>query len=131
VATSITTQADVLTYGLITDNEIHSLTTERMKSDNWATLHERAWTKVLDQLALRASPIEETDLSDTSELKPATVFVVLHYAYAQAEFMNDENQKRSELYWLRAMKELEEVRLSVTTGTASRGGFSYRRARRM
>jgi len=131
VATSITDQADVLTYGLVTDNEIHSLSTDRMKKDNWATLHNRAWTKILDMLWLRASPLEESDLSDTDELITATVYMVLHYAYAQAEFMNDENQKRSMLYWERAIKELQEVRLTVANGEVGRGSFDFRRARRM
>ena len=131
MATSITTQADVLTYGLVTDNEIERLSTDRMRSENWSTLHARAWTKVLDLLALRPDAIEESDLDDTDELKPATIYVVLHYAYAQAEFMSDEDQKRASVYWDRAIAELNEVRLSVNGGTRDRSSYSFRRARRM
>ena len=131
MATSITTQEDVIEYGLVTDNEIHSLSTERMKANNWATLHARAWTKILDMLWLRASPIEESDLSDTDELIPATVYMVLHYAYAQGEFMNDDNQSNAGRYWERAIKELQEVRITLAGGETTKGSYDFRRARRM
>jgi hypothetical protein len=131
VATSITTQADVLTYGLVTDNEISNLTTDRMEKEAWSTLHARAWTKILDLLALRTPTIEESDLSDTTELTVATVYMVMHYAYAQAEFMSDEMQARSDLYWKRAVAELEEARLTVNGSTAPRDSYAFKRARRM
>lgn len=130
MATSITTQSDVLTYGLITDHEIDRLTTDRMRRENWQTLHERAWTKILDYLKLRPDEIEETDLDDTSELTVATVYMVLHYAYAQAEIMGDSDQQNSQLYWDRAMKELAEVRLTVSGSEVARSSYAWRRTAR-
>ena len=131
MATSITTQADVLTYGLISDNEIENLTTERMRANNWTTLHARAWTKILDLLALRSMPLTEDDIDDTDELVTATVYMVLHYAYSQAEGVGDINKERAQLYYDRSIKELQEVRLTIGGGTASRSSYSFRRARRM
>ena len=131
MATSITTNADLLTYGLITDNEISRLSTERMASNQWSTMHARAWSKVLDKLALRASPLTESDLSDTDELKQATCFFVLFYAYSQAELTGNMSGDRAEVYWKRGEKELAEVRLTVAGGTADRDCYGLRRARRM
>lgn len=128
MAASITTQADVVEYGLITDNEIHRLSTERMRADNWLNLHERAWDWVLRMLELRASPLEESDLSaaDQTALKPAVVYMVLHYAYAQN--LTTEASARADLYQRRAIKELQEIKLE--DGDAPTAAYDFMRARR-
>lgn len=132
MATSITTQADLVTYGDVTDNEIERLTTERMRANNWSREHQRAWSEVLRQLALRPTAIEEDDLGDTDELKRATIYMVLHYAYEQAELNIPGSQGRAGLYWDRAIRELSELELTLASGgTAGRSSYGFRRAVRV
>jgi hypothetical protein len=101
-----------------------------MRKDNWASLHERAWTKVLDHLALRPAPIEESDLDDTSELTVATVYYVLYLAYEQAHMMGDAAQKAAERYYDKFIKEMAEVRLTVDGAEQPRSCYRFRRAAR-
>ena len=130
MAASITTQADLLTYGIISDNEIERLTDDRMRKNDWATLHEMAWTRVKAQLALRPQPVAEDDLDDTTELKRATIYMVLHYAYAKAAMPGNRAEAEEKRYWKLAIKELAEVQVTVDGDTVERESYRSFRALR-
>ena len=118
MATSISTQADLKAAWLILPSEIERLTTTEMESDNWATVHEAAWTAVKTDLYMRRDKIQEDDLDDTSELLNATLYYVLHIAYRVSEIEDDViNSKK---WYRRYAKELGEIELSVSGGTTAR-----------
>ena len=130
MATSITTQADVLTNAVIPDNEVARLTTERMQSDNWASIHAKAWTMILGYLAARHPSMEESDLDDTDELIPATCFAVMYLAYQAAQMLSEDDLGRKK-YWFRKMrKALATVELTSDSTTLPRESFGSRRALR-
>lgn len=131
--THITHNADLVDLEVLPDVEIERLTTERMRnaSPPWLPRHERAWTKVLAHLLTRPTPIEESDLGDTSELKLATCYMVAHYAYLAGEHTDD--HERARYFYQLAVKELEEVTLTLTgaySGQVERGGYAFHRSRR-
>jgi hypothetical protein len=130
MAASITTQADVLTYAAISDNELNRLESDRMKKDNWAALHIKAWTLIKGMLAVMPVPLEETDLDDTDEFKPVTVEAVIYIAYQEAEFLSPEDKKQKS-YWFKKMRKTF-AELTPTSGgaTIARESYGSRRARR-
>jgi len=129
VATSITTQADVLTYASITYNDLSRPTTDRMDKDNLAALHEKAWTLVKNKLLKRTPPIKEADLTTPAELTETTVYAVLCLAYEQAA-LSDED-KRYKKFWCRKYhKAFAEVELTVNGTPVGRESFSGRRSLR-
>jgi len=130
VASSITTQADLLTYTSATDNELSRLETERMRADNWASVHIRAWTEVKELLLARRPSIEEADLDDSSELEKCTCLMVLYQAYEEAELGTDEAKARKR-YWFRKMRrEFATRELTIDSVTVAPEAFGSRRALR-
>jgi len=123
VAASITTQADLLTYTSATDNEIGRLETERMRADNWAAVHTRAWTEVKELLLARRPSIEEADLDDTTELEKCTALMVLYQAYEEAELGTDDAKARKR-FWFRKMRR-EFARVTITSGGMIVGPESF------
>ena len=93
MAASITTQADLLTYTSVSDNELGRISTDRMTKDNFARFHVLAWTAVKELLLARRPAIEEDDLDTPSQLAKCTCYMVLYKAYDSAE-MNDDTVKR-------------------------------------
>ncbi len=130
MAASITTQANVLSYCMVTDNEINRLSTERMEADNWADCHEKAWTLILSFLYDRRPSIEESDLDDTDELIPATAHAVVYIAYQQAVMLSDEDKKRK-AYWYKKMRKLlAQVVITSDSSELSQESYSGRRSLR-
>jgi len=129
MADSITTQADVLTYTTLTDNEIMRLQNGRMNSDNWEAMHIKAWTLVKGMLAMRKPAYEESDLTDSTELKKCTVYAVLYLAYNESKLSDTDKQQAR--YWYRMLrKEFAEVELTVNGATVGRESFGSMRAYR-
>ena len=130
MADSITTQADVIANVVIPDNELFPLTTERMKADNWATMHKHAWTLVKSYLLARHPPVEEDDLDDVTELAPATCYAVIYLAYDAVEIAGDDGRKRR-AYWFRKLrKALAQADITVDGVPLSRESYGSRRALR-
>ena len=130
MASSITTQADLLTYTSATDNELSRLETERMHLDNWAKVHIRAWTEVKELLLARRPSIEEDDLDDSSELTKCTSLMVLYQAYEEAEMGTDESMVRKRFWFRRMRREFARVKLSINGATLGTEAFSGRRSYR-
>jgi hypothetical protein len=133
MATHITHNADMVDLEVLPDVEIERLTTERMRNATppWLPRHERAWAKVLSHLLLRPSPIEEADLSTPAELKLATCYMVAHYAYLAGEHTDD--HERARYFYTLAIRELEEVQLSLASGSdavSTQGAYAFMRAKR-
>ena len=63
MASSITTQADLLVYTTVSDNELGRISTDRMNKDAFGRFHDLAWTSVKRLLLARKPPIEEADLT--------------------------------------------------------------------
>lgn len=119
----------MVTYGLIDDNTIERLTTDRMRKNNWLTLHQRAWSKVKAHLKLPPT-IEEADLDDTTELTVATVYMVLYLAYEQAAPVGGGMREQSGLYYRKAIKTMAEVRLTSGGVELPRRSYQFRRGAR-
>ena len=127
MASSITTQADVLTYTHLSDNEIGSLSTDRMAKDNWTRFHVLAWTLVKRWLAARRPSIEETDLDTPSELKEVTTLATVYYAFKAAEFMSEEHAARAKYWFKRARSAFAEVVITVAGAEQPKELFANRR----
>lgn len=130
MAASITTQAHVLQYCMLTDNEIARLTTQRMDSDNWADVHEKAWSLVLAYLYDRRPRIEESDLDDTDELLETTAYAVVYSAYQQAVMLSEEDKKRKAYWFKKFRKALAQVVITSNSSELSQEAFSGRRSLR-
>ncbi len=102
---SITTQAHVLQYAMLTDNEIQRMSTARMKADNWDDTHEKAWTLTLSYLFDRRPSIEEDDIDDTDVLIPTVAHAAVYCAYQQATLLSDED-KAQKKYWFKKFRRL-------------------------
>lgn len=73
--------------------------------DDWTNWHTEAWTDILRHLANRPDPIEEDDLSDSSEFVPAAVQHVLAQAYAYSgDFQKADYYRREYLRLLGLIK---------------------------
>ena len=129
MATSITTQADVLTFANVTDNELSRLETERMRKDNWASLHTQAWTRVKQMLGQRLPTVTESDLDDSTELKEATVYLVLYLAYCSPE-LGEQGEKRARYWWKRYRRTFAEVELTIGGSTWPAEDYSNMRSLR-
>jgi len=130
MAASITTQADLLTYAMLTDNEIERLSTARMKDDNWADTHEKAWSLIKGMLLMRRPPLEETDLDDTDELLEATTYATIYCAYQQAVILSDEDKARKNYWYKKMLKAMAEVILTSDSTELGRESYGSRRALR-
>jgi len=120
MADSITTNADIVAEYPIILAEMSRLETDEMRADEWAALHKAAWRRILRDLYRRADKLEETDLGDTSELKLAAIYYVLHLAYLANEL---EDEKLEASRWLEKYeKEMAEQALSVGGGGEVEGG---------
>jgi hypothetical protein len=87
LADRITTDADIVASGYITTNQMARLTPHEWAEEGgtagpWTRWHDEAWAEILRQLYSRPDPLEESDLSDSSELQPAAIQYVLYLAYA-------------------------------------------------
>ena len=130
MATSITTQADVLTYLTITDNEINRVSTERMEADNWAGVHGEAWSLVKSYLYDRKPRVEESDLDDPTELEYTTCCCVMYLAYQQAQLLSDEDAKRKQYWFKKFRKALAQVVITSDSTELSQESYSGRRSLR-
>lgn len=130
MAASITTQAHLLTYAMMTDNEIKRLTTSRMESDNWADTHEKAWSLIKGMLLMRRPAVEEDDLDDTDELLEATTYAVIYCAYQQAVIISDEDKKRKSYWYAKMRKTMAEVIITSDSAELGRESYGSRRALR-
>jgi hypothetical protein len=130
MADSITTQTHVLRYTHLSDNEIASLSTDRMERDNWARFHVLGWDLVKRKLAKEIPIIEEADLDDTDELLEVTTFAVVYFAFKAAEFMSEEHQKRSKYWYKRFRNAFSEVIITVDGVERRAEMFSNRRSLR-
>lgn len=131
MADSITDQEDLITYAMVTDNEIRRLSQQRDDVTAWARYHIAAWRFVKEQwLALRG--IEEDDLYDSgSQFKEVCCYLALYFAYKAAENLTDEQAKRAKYWWHKARKTYAAVDTQNTAGVSyGRESFSSRRARR-
>lgn len=136
-ATSITTNLDLLQLEVMTAAEIERLMTPEARNSitaagaafPWRYRHERAWVRILRDLALRPSPISEADITDTDELKLAACYLVAAIAYASGETKQDKEDRThyfNDLY----EREINEVSLTVAGGTLQPAGYTSIRAYR-
>lgn len=131
MASSITTQADILTHVVIPDNELARLETERMVSDNWLSIHEKAWTLIKGMLLIRRPPLEESELGDSSEYDATVCFAVIYLAYQEAQIMTDEDQARKSYWYKKMRKAYAMVNPTDANGNEyGRESFGSRRALR-
>jgi hypothetical protein len=128
MATSITTQENVLTYTTVTDNELSRLETDRMKADNWAVFHAQAWRFVLRMLDSRRPPIAEADLDDTDELLETVCYCVIYLAYDAADFLSEEDKKRRGYWWKKFRRAFADVRLTVDGAEQPQELYTNRRS---
>ena len=119
MATSITTNADLVDLEILTDYDIAQLTTARLgvETPPWATRHERAWTKILELLALRRPPVTEAELSTTTSLKYASCYYVAYLACEMGR--SDKHAKMAGEFYAKFRREMNEVVLDATTGEAA------------
>ena len=130
MASSITTQADILTYTTIGDNELSRLETQRMEDDNWASMHTKAWTLIKEYLEDRRPSIAESDLDDTDELLQMTCYAVLYLAYQESQFISEDDAGRKK-YWFKKMrKAVGRKKLTVNGATTSSESYLNRRSLR-
>ncbi len=130
MAASITTQADILIHTTIGDNELSRLTTARMESDNWLSMHTKAWTLIKDMLLDKRPFIEEDTLDTPTQLSKVTCYAVLYLAYQEAQIISDEDSGRKQ-YWFRKMrKEFSRVKLTVDGVVIGRESYAGMRSLR-
>jgi hypothetical protein len=109
MADSITTNADLLAAEFILRSEFDRLNTYDRSQDAWASVHKRAWTEVKKDLKI-VRQIDETDLTDSSELEDVTLMKVLEIAYRTSDVDGDSMQaKRWERRYTREFKQLPEL----------------------
>ncbi len=93
MADSITTDAELLDTGLITEILKTRLTPSEWCDETggagpWDIWHREAWAEILRNYAARPDPITETDLASTDSLKPIALHYVLYLAYMVAGEMD-------------------------------------------
>jgi hypothetical protein len=109
MADSITTNADLLAAEFFLRSEFDRLNTYDRSQDAWASVHRRAWTEVKKDLKI-VRQIDETDLTDSSELEDVTLMKVLEIAYRTSDVDGDSMQaKRWERRYTREFKQLPEL----------------------
>lgn len=131
MATSITTQATMTSLEILSDVEIERLTTDRQRNAvsatgapfPWRIHHERAWARTLRELKDRPEPLEESDLSDVTELNRAVCYLVAAYAYEMAEAPGD--MERSKYFHNLHLREMSEVRLTTAAGETRKSSVGY------
>jgi len=129
MASSITTQADLLTYTSIADNELGRISTDRMNKDAFKRFHELAWDAVKALLLARKPAITEAQLTTPTQLAKCTCLMVLYLAYDSAE-LNDDSVKRRKTWWKRMRREFATKELTVDGETVAAEGYGSRRADR-
>lgn len=113
MADSITTNQDLIDYHVLTKYDIVSLTNDDNRYDTWEDEHKQAYSEVLSYL-YRTRDIEESDLSDTSQLKKAVCHWVAYLVLRNSKF-SDSKQRGQDNYAL-ATKELSQLKLSTGGG---------------
>jgi len=117
---------------ILSDVEIHNLTTQRMADAvsttgtpfPWRVQHERAWARVVRELEGREKdPVLEADLTTPSELNRATCYLVAAYAYEQGESPGD--MERAKYFHNLHLREMSEVELTVSGGTVTKTSRGY------
>ncbi len=130
MASSITTQADLLVYTTITDNELNRFSTDRMNKDNLTRFHVLAWTEVKKLLLARKPSIAEADLDDSDELKPCVCYMMLYQAYESADPGDDSIAPRRKYWWKKMRREFATVELTVDGVTLAPESYGSRRSLR-
>ncbi|KKK94436.1 hypothetical protein LCGC14_2682860 [marine sediment metagenome] len=130
MASSITTQADLLIYTSVSDNELGRISTDRMGKDNFARFHTLAWTGVKQLLLARRPQIEEDDLDDADELKECVCYMVLYQAYEAADPGDDSVAPRRKYWWKKMRRAFATVQLSVGGTTVGTEAYGSRRCLR-
>jgi hypothetical protein len=130
VASSITTQADLLTYTTVTDNELSRLQTARMEATYWDRLHVIAWAEVKELLTDRRPSVAEDDLDTPSQLAKCTCLMVLYLAYDSAEVGAEDSASRKRHWHGRMRREFARVLLTVNGATLPSEAYSNRRSYR-
>jgi hypothetical protein len=136
MATSITTNLDLLQLEVMTAAEINRLMTPEAANSvtalgvsfPWRYRHERAWARILRDLSLRPHRVTEADITDTSELKLASCYLVAAIAYASGE--TKEDQHRTQYFNDFYEREINEVQLTVAGGQQAPAGMTVIRAYR-
>lgn len=120
MADSITDQVKLIAAEFVTRSEIDSLTTYERRVDQWEAVHKRAWIEVKKDIAKRRKPLEESDLTDSSELEDATLMKVLEIAYRTSDVEGMDLKKHK--WRARYRREMNEVQLTVNTVEETREG---------
>lgn len=126
MASSITTNADLLSHEVMIASEIERLTTPEARNSitsagasfPWRYRHEQAWSRVVRDLLMLPNPIAETDLSDPTQLTLATCFMVAALAYSHGESAEDKH--RQEYFKNLYDREMAEAALTLAGGDAQR-----------
>ena len=120
MADSITTDAELLDTGLIFEDLKHRLTPGEWidkidAAGPWVIWHEQAWEEILRNYAARATPLAESDITNTAPLKPIALHYVLYLAYRTAGEMAEAKE-----FYRRYNELINEIIpiASGTTGTA-------------
>lgn len=130
MASSITKQADLLTFTSVTDNELSRISTDRMNKDAFDRFHVLAWTGVKELLLARRPPIEEDDLDTPAELKQCTCFMVLYQAYEAADPGDDSVAPRRKYWWKKMRRAFATKELTVNGATVAPESYGSRRSLR-
>ncbi len=130
MASSITTQADLLEFTSVTDNDLSNVSTDRMTKDNLARFHVLAWTGVKELLLARRPQIEEDDLDTPTQLKQCTCFMVLYQAYEAADPGDDSMKGKKRYWWKKMRRAFATVELTVDGVTLAPESYGSRRSLR-
>jgi hypothetical protein len=119
MADYITTDTDITASGLITANDKARLTPAEWvggseAAGEWHYWHVEAWSETKRQLANRPDSIAESDLSDSTELKPATLRYVFYLAYMRGRDLDMANEHRR-----RYLDALNSIQPTLTTGSSA------------
>lgn len=108
MADSITTNQDLIDYKVLSRADIVQLTDIDNRYDEWEDEHQRAWSEVLSYL-YRTRQIEESDLTNTSQLKLAVCDWVAYLVLRGSKFQDRKSEAQNHRNL--AIKELSEILL--------------------
>jgi hypothetical protein len=85
MADRITTNQDLIDLDILTGAQILNLSDSNDRYDDWEDRHIQAWAEI-KAILFRTNAIEESSLSDTTELKSATCHYVAYLALRRSKF---------------------------------------------
>jgi hypothetical protein len=114
MAAYITTDDDLVGSGYITEATKRRLTPPEWNvgqaAGPWQMWHTEAWSETKRHLLSRVDPIEESDLTDSSELAPAVMQYVLYLAW-----LHGGDQERAKHHHNRYREMLNSIKLTLST----------------